>query len=77
MNTLTGTTWFPSTLENAFIPSLRISFIIGAIFSFIAALLSALRGKSYIHEDEVLKPGSKAYLKQQEYEKKNESRQGK
>jgi MFS family permease len=76
LNTLTGTTWFPSTLENAFIPSLRISFIIGAIFSLIAALLSALRGKSYIHEDEVLKPGSKAFLKQEEYEKQNESRQG-
>ncbi len=77
LNTLTGTTWFPSTLENAFIPSLRISFIIGAIFSLIAALLSALRGKSYIHEDEVLKPGSKAFLKQEEYEKKKESQQGK
>src|SRR5664280_2893001 len=77
LNTLTGTTWFPSTLENAFMPSLRISFIIGAIFCLIAALLSALRGKSYIHEDEVRRPGSKAYMKQKEYEKQQESRQGK
>jgi MFS family permease len=77
LNTLTGTTWFPSTLENAFMPSLRISFIIGAIFCLIAALLSALRGKSYIHEDEVRRPGSKAYIKQKEYEKQQTSRQGK
>ena len=32
LNTLTGTTWFPSTLANAFLPSLRISFYIGAVF---------------------------------------------
>ncbi len=50
LTTLTGTTWFPSTLANAFLPSLRISFVIGAIFCIIAAVLSALRGKSYIHE---------------------------
>jgi MFS family permease len=52
LNTLTGTTWFPSTLANAFIPSLRISFIIGAAFCAIAAILSALRGEKYIHEME-------------------------
>jgi O-antigen ligase len=52
---LTGTTWFPSTLANAFIPSLRTSFYIGALLSAIAAILSALRGEKYIHEHEVLK----------------------
>ena len=55
LNTLTGTTWFPSTLANAFIPSLRTSFYIGALLSAIAAILSALRGEKYIHEHEVLK----------------------
>jgi len=59
LNTLTGTTWFPSTLANAFLPSLRISFIIGAVFCTIAAILSALRGEKYIHEEEVLKTDSK------------------
>ena len=52
LTTLTGTTWFPQTLENAFIPSLRISLYIGAILSAIAAILSALRGEKYIHPDE-------------------------
>ena len=56
LNTLTGTTWFPSTLANAFVPSLRISFIIGAIFCTLAAILSAFRGERYIHGMENLKP---------------------
>ena len=51
LNTLTGITWFPSTLAKAFLPSLQTSFIIGAIISAIAAILSALRGERYIHED--------------------------
>lgn len=45
---LTGTAWFPTTLGEAFMPSLRISFIIGAIISMIAAILSALRGAETI-----------------------------
>ena len=53
--TLTGTTWFPQMLANAFLPSLQISFYIGAAFCAIAAILSALRGDKYIHEHEVLK----------------------
>lgn len=47
--TLTGTTWFPSAFANAFMPSLRISFYVGAAFCALAALLSALRGETYIH----------------------------
>ncbi len=39
----------PSTLAEAFMPSLRISFFIGAILSVIAAILSAMRGERYIH----------------------------
>ncbi len=69
LNTLTGTTWFPTTLENAFIPSLRTSFYIGAVLSAIAAILSVLRGEKYIHEHEELKTGSKTDLKPQELEK--------
>jgi EmrB/QacA subfamily drug resistance transporter len=53
-NTLTSTTWFPSTLQNAFVPSLRTSYYIGAIIVTIAAILSALRGGTFIHEDKVI-----------------------
>jgi MFS family permease len=51
--TLTGTTWFPTTLALAFMPSLRISFYIGALLSIIAAILSALGGTRVIHEIQV------------------------
>jgi MFS family permease len=57
MKTLTGITWFPSTLAVAFLPSLQTSFIVGAIISAVAAILSALRGERYIHEDKVSKKG--------------------
>lgn len=50
--TLEGTTWFPQTFATAFMPSLRISFYIGAALSLGAAILSALRGENYIHDDE-------------------------
>jgi MFS family permease len=48
--TMEGTTWFPQTLADAFMPSLRLSFVIGAVLSAIAALLSAMRGERYVHE---------------------------
>ena len=63
LNTLTGTTWFPSTLANAFIPSLRTSFYIGALLSVIAAILSVLRGEKYIHEPEELKNNNEPDIK--------------
>ncbi len=66
LNSLTGTTWFPQTLANAFIPSLRISFYIGAILSAIGAILSALRGEKYIHEHEEIKIEPKTELKPEE-----------
>ncbi len=50
IETLTGTTWFPKTLGDAFMPSLRISFYIGAALTLLAALLSAMRGSTYVHE---------------------------
>jgi len=66
LTSITGTTWFPSTLANAFIPSLRTSFYIGAILSAIGAILSALRGEKYIHEHEEIKIEPKTELKPQE-----------
>lgn len=71
LNTLTGTTWFPSTLQNAFIPSLRTSFYIGALLSVIAAILSALRGGKYIHEHEILKRDLTADIKTEDLETKD------
>ena len=50
LTTLTGTTWFPQTLADAFMPALRLSFYIGAAFCALAAILSGLRGANYIHE---------------------------
>ncbi|MGB9246731.1 MAG: MFS transporter, partial [Methanoregula sp.] len=47
---LTGTTWFPTTLANAFMPSLRISFYIGALLSVIAAVLASMTGSRFVHE---------------------------
>lgn len=47
---LTGTTWFPTTLAQAFMPSLRLSFYIGAILSMTATVLSAMRGTTYMYE---------------------------
>ncbi len=68
LNTLTGITWFPSTLAIAFLPSLQISFIIGAVISAVAAILSALRGERYIHDDEVVIKDSKPGVTAQELE---------
>ncbi|AKB80418.1 Permease, multidrug efflux [Methanosarcina horonobensis HB-1 = JCM 15518] len=50
VTTLTGNYWFPQTLQEAFMPALRLSFIIGAVLSGIAAILSAMRGQRYIYE---------------------------
>lgn len=50
VTTLTGNYWFPQTLQQAFMPALRISFIIGAVLCGIAAVLSAMRGQRYVYE---------------------------
>jgi len=54
--TLTGITWFPTTLAHAFMPSLGTSFLIGAAISLVAAVLSALRGSKFIHETDARPP---------------------
>jgi EmrB/QacA subfamily drug resistance transporter len=51
MATLEGNIWFPTTLAQAFMPALQISFLFGAVLSAIAAVLSWMRGEKYIHED--------------------------
>jgi len=47
---LTGSTWFPTMLAGAFMPSVALSFYIGAGISFVAALLCAMRGERYVEE---------------------------
>ena len=47
--TLTGMTWFPVTFAQAFMPSLRTSFYIGATICVVAAVLSAMRGAKYAY----------------------------
>jgi len=53
---LTGTSWFPTTLAHAFMPSLRLSFWLGAAISAIAAVLSVMGGSRYVHEIHAQKP---------------------
>lgn len=48
---LTGVTWFPTTLAQAFMPSLAMTFSIGALLSVIAAILCARGGAKYVHGD--------------------------
>jgi len=62
ITTLTGTTWFPTTLANAFMPSLRISFYIGALLSIIAACLAAMTGSRFVHELHAQKEESAAAI---------------
>jgi len=57
---LTGTTWFPTTLAQAFMPSLQVSFYIGAAISLGAAVLSAMRGPKYVYESGSQFPESQA-----------------
>jgi MFS family permease len=48
--TLTGVTWFPTTLAQAFMPSLALTFYVGAAISVISAVLCAMRGEMYVYE---------------------------
>lgn len=73
LTTLTGTTWFPQTLADAFMPALRLSFYIGAAFCALAAILSGLRGANYIHEMHIVDVKSNSGLESElmEAEEKN------
>lgn len=59
---LTGTSFFPHAIATSFMSALDDSFYIGAGLSIIAAVVSALRGKIYIHEIENVTPESKPVL---------------
>jgi hypothetical protein len=50
LETLESTTGLPRTLADAFMASLRLSFVTGAALPGIAAVLSAMRGGLYVHE---------------------------
>ena len=51
---LEGKTFFPNAIAPSFISALDLSFYIGAALSLAAALASLLRGRAYIHEEEML-----------------------
>ena len=50
---LTGKDFFPTAIAPAFMSALRLTFYIGAVLSFAAAVASALRGRTYIHFEEL------------------------
>ena len=50
---LEGQTFFPRAIAPSFMSALDLSFYIGAALSIAAALASLLRGRAYIHEEEV------------------------
>jgi hypothetical protein len=66
--TLTGITWFPTTLAQAFMPSLGASFYFGAVISLAAAALSALRGPQDRYEAGEEGPGNPGEAPEQEIE---------
>lgn len=53
---LTGHVFFPTAIAPAFVSALDLSFYIGAVLSFAAALASFLRGEVYIHGEGVKPP---------------------
>ena len=69
---LTGTTWFPQTLAEAFMPALRMSFYIGAAFCAVGAVLSGLRGANYVHKMQVVDVKSNSGLESELVETKED-----
>ncbi|WP_338604459.1 MFS transporter [Sulfolobus tengchongensis] len=55
ISTITGTYWFPNVLAPAFVEALRTAFYIGSAMAFLAAIVSALRGKAVIYERDILR----------------------
>lgn len=54
---LEGQTFFPNAIAPSFVSALDLSFYIGAVLSFAAAVASLLRGKRYVHSaDEEVQP---------------------
>ncbi len=52
LQTLEGLYWFPTALAPAFMGSLRLSFYAGAFLFSIAAVLSVMRGKKFIYDEQ-------------------------
>ncbi|MEM3221926.1 MAG: MFS transporter, partial [Saccharolobus sp.] len=52
--TITSNYWFPNVIAPAFMESLRIAFYISAGMVFLAALASALRGRTIIYERDLM-----------------------
>jgi len=52
LNILEGKTWFPTALAGTFMTALHTAFYVAAILFIVAAILSALRGKRYIYEED-------------------------
>jgi len=50
-HTLLGNEFFPQTIAPAVMSSLHIAFYVSSVLSIVAAIVSALRGKKYVHED--------------------------
>jgi MFS family permease len=53
-NFLIGQTFFPTSIAPAFVSALDLSFYIGAALSLAGALASLLRGRVYIHDEELV-----------------------
>ncbi|QIW23564.1 MFS transporter [Sulfolobus sp. S-194] len=53
--TITGKYWFPTVIAPAFMDSLKIAFYFSATLVFIAAVISALRGRTVIYERDIMK----------------------
>ncbi|QKQ99056.1 MFS transporter [Metallosphaera tengchongensis] len=54
VSTITSNTWFPQAIAPAFMGALRTAFLIGAILAYVAAVSSALRGRTIIYEERVI-----------------------
>ncbi|MDR0288040.1 MAG: MFS transporter [Clostridiales bacterium] len=59
-NTLLGTEFFPQAIAPAVMSSLHVAFYISALLSAIAAIASFMRGKRYVHEDQLIEENETA-----------------
>ncbi|MDT7862635.1 MAG: MFS transporter [Saccharolobus sp.] len=52
---ITSNYWFPNVIAPAFMQSLKIAFYIASMMTFLAAIASALRGRTIIYERDIMK----------------------
>ncbi|MGA2875792.1 MAG: MFS transporter [Nitrososphaerales archaeon] len=60
LSTLEGKHWFPTVIAPPFMSALAMSFYLAAALSFAAAVVSALRGRAYIHGLDVVEESKTA-----------------